>query len=554
MQALAAETGGVYPPPDMGDAVVREWMKLPPRRGDGPAPAPESWSEGRLADRVIAYVESFAVSQGHSAGEPIKLLPWQKRFLRCMFEESVSEAALSIARANGKSALLGAILAACVDPKGPLHAPRSVNLVVASTLSQARETFLFAKYLLMQRHDLTNRRLWSDTESTAAVRLAWREDGAAIRALSANPRGAHGLGSFSLALLDEPAQWQPNQSDKMHSAIFTSVGKQPGSRIAAIGTRPESDDHWFSVMLDVEAEGRLAQSYSVDRDTPDHQITQRSVWLKANPSARNWETLDKALRRQALLARKDTRLLREFKALRCNMGLAETARDILIEADHWESCGSSPPERSGECVWGVDIGGSASGSAVVAHWPESGRAEALLALPSKPDLRTREKKDSAPGKLYRDALADGLLIRCGNRTPDLKELVKQAVARFGAPARLACDTWKVADLKDALESNGVDLEEEAIEMRRMGWHHSGEDGEALRFLIGEKRWFPVRSRLWDWSMSRAVIQTNHVYGIRMEKRKGDDIAVATTLAAGLAKRKAVVKEEEAPAPLIFGKY
>lgn len=184
-------------------------------------------------------------------------------------------------------------------------------------------------------------------------------------------------------------------------------------------------------------------------------------------------------------------------------------------------------------MWGLDIGGSRSGSAVVACWPLTGRAEALLALPERPDLPDRQKRDSAPPGLYKRAWAKGHLMLAGRRSPDVRALVTEAVARFGEPTGIACDSWKQDQLADALEDIGIAPE---ISLRRMGWHHSGEDAEALRFLIGEDRFHPVRTAVWDWQTSRCATRSDHVANVRLEKTQGDDMAVATPLVAGLVRR------------------
>ena len=58
------------------------------------------------------YIHSLKVSQGPLAGQPVKLLGWESRFVAGAFADGVSVAALSIGRGNGKTTLTAA-LAAC---------------------------------------------------------------------------------------------------------------------------------------------------------------------------------------------------------------------------------------------------------------------------------------------------------------------------------------------------------------------------------------------------------------------------------------------------------
>ena len=89
---------------------------------------------------------------------------------------------------------------------------------------------------------------WRVQDSSNARRIEHRPTGAAVEVISRNYRRAHGLRPL-LILADEPAQWEPGTSEKMLAALETSLGKMPGSRMIALGTRPAVPDHWFERML-----------------------------------------------------------------------------------------------------------------------------------------------------------------------------------------------------------------------------------------------------------------------------------------------------------------
>ena len=66
-------------------------------------------------------------------------------------------------------------------------------------------------------------------------------------------------------LADEPAQWEPAKSEAMLAALKTGLGKIPGSRLVALGTRPADSLHWFAKMLqpggaDLQGRARAFQS------------------------------------------------------------------------------------------------------------------------------------------------------------------------------------------------------------------------------------------------------------------------------------------------------
>ena len=60
------------------------------------------------------------------------MLPWEARFIRGAFSVE-GDAALTVARGNGKSAIVAPLACAVADPEGPLHGRRREALCVASS-------------------------------------------------------------------------------------------------------------------------------------------------------------------------------------------------------------------------------------------------------------------------------------------------------------------------------------------------------------------------------------------------------------------------------------
>ena len=98
---------------------------------------------------LIAWLESrLQVSQGRRAGEAFEALPWQREFLAAALAPGKFDAALSMARGNGKSTFLAAVIAAAIAPNGPLRQPRGEVLLVASSFQQARVVFEHLRFFL----------------------------------------------------------------------------------------------------------------------------------------------------------------------------------------------------------------------------------------------------------------------------------------------------------------------------------------------------------------------------------------------------------------------
>ena len=367
---------------------------------------------------LITYLSGLTVSQGRLAGQLFTVLPWQRRFIRGAFAPDVQSAALSVARGNGKTALLSGIAAATLD--GPLMVPRGETVIVASSFEQAR--IAFEHVVAFMGDKLADNRRWKVWDTAQQARIEDRKTGARVRCIGSDPRRAHGLAPV-LVLADEPAQWPETTGERMVAALRTAAGKQPHSRFVALGTRPADSEHWFSKMLSGGAD--YAQCHAAGPDDPRFH---KRTWAKANPSMAHMPDLETAIRNEAQQAKTDPALLAGFEALRLNLGTDDVEVSTLLSAGLWSAIeGEAGPD--GPCVWGVDLGTSAAQSAVAAFWPATGRLECVAAFPAEPSLAERGLRDGV-GNLYVECARRGELITVGGRAVDVGLLLQAALARI----------------------------------------------------------------------------------------------------------------------------
>ena len=128
---------------------------------------------------LLDYLSGLTVSQGRLAGQPFRVLPWQQRFVRGAFAPGVQSAAVSIARGNGKTALLSGI--ACAHLDGPLAVERGEVVLVASSFEQAR--IAFEHVLAFLGAKLEDKKRWRVWDTAQQARVECNRDRGA-------PRGA----------------------------------------------------------------------------------------------------------------------------------------------------------------------------------------------------------------------------------------------------------------------------------------------------------------------------------------------------------------------------
>ena len=499
-----------------------------------------------LSARVIDYMAGLSVTQGAGSGLPLRLFPWERRFIRGALRDGVEESALSVARGCGKTTLTAALACAALD--GPLATQRGETVVVASSFDQARLGYEHALAFMAPAID-KDRARWRIQDSSNRGTIEDRKTGARVRVLGSDPRRAHGLAPV-LVIADEPAQWPSNTSDRMISALRTSLGKIDGGRLIALGTRPADSGHWFEKMLTGGAD--YSQVHAArDTDAP----FQARTWAKANPSLRYMPVLRRVIAREAVKARKDPAVLPSFRALRLNQGTHDFERAALLAADTWETIEGEADTR-GPVVWGVDLGTTAAMSAVCAFWPDTGRLEPLAAFPSEPSLAERGLRDGV-GRAYLDMERRGELIVTGGRVVNVEELLREALSRFGPPDCVSADRWREGELKDGLDMAGVPAS--AFVSRGQGYKDGASDVRQFRKSCLTGRVTPVKSLLMRSAMREATVVSDPSGNEKLSKsseggRRGrarDDAAAAGILAVSVGSMRPEPDTQESEASYVL---
>ena len=498
----------------------------------------------RLHTAVLRYLGTLKLDEDR----PLIVLPWERKFVSGAFSVS-GDAALSVARGNGKSALVAAIATAVVDPKGPLHGRRYEVVVCASAFLQAKVIFEdVLSFLELAGYDLFNRKEWKVANDAQRATVEHVGSRARLRCIGSDPKRAHGLRP-ALALLDEPTQWPQHTSENMLSAMRTSLGKVAGSRAIALGTRPASKLHWFQRMLSGGCD--YSQVHTVSKDDMEHRPFLLRTIKKANPSLAIMPDLEARIVKEAQEARDSPALLSSYLALRLNAGVSDVAnRDMVTTPAVWQRCLDSPEALPvGPTTWGVDLGSAYALSGVACAW-ETERLETLAMFGSDPDIDARAKADST-GDLYRLAKSDGELLIASKRIPDVRELLREAAHRWGMPRVIVCDTWRMDELKDVLDGDDLPWKRVQLISRRQGF----KDGSAAimawrKATIGERVHPVLPARLLTHQLGEAVTLCDPAGNEKLardaeggrRKAARDDVVAASLLAIEFG----LPAEEDAP--------
>ena len=243
----------------------------------------------------------------------------------------------------------------------------------------------------------------------------------------------------------------------------------------------------------------------------------------------------KGLLRERDEARSDSRLKARFLSYRLNLPAADESV-VLLTVPGWQRvCSRFVAPREGKPIVGIDLGGGRAWSAAAALW-QNGRCESLAVAPGIPSLAEQEKRDKVPAGTYERI--ESLGVAGGKRVPPVGMIVREIYERWGRPARIICDRFRLAELQDEIGPAGP-----FIEPRQARWSEAAEDIRALRKMAadGPLSVDPGSRSILTASLSVAKVKNDDQGSVRLVKKHTDnsardDAAASLVLAAGAWER------------------
>jgi len=231
------------------------------------------------ASRAIRFIETYCrAPKGEGFGSPVRLAPFQKRFLRDVLAPGVDIGVLGTPRGNGKSTFGGALAVWALfddDETGSPQVP-----VIATTLAQAyRSCYGVALSMIRHEPELERRALIYTGVGTSRVVVPASEG--ELFPVSNEPDGLQGLDP-SFALVDEIG-FQPQES---WDSLRMGAGKRSRSLIVGVGTpgfdRTNALYHLRKAIREgATLPGVVYREYSAPEDC---ELDDRKAWRKANPA------------------------------------------------------------------------------------------------------------------------------------------------------------------------------------------------------------------------------------------------------------------------------
>ena len=455
----------------------RARFQLHKERSERSDPVQEAVEAGGDLDDFYQWAEqTLTIPTGLLSGEPWTFYGWQRSFLGAALAPGIREAGLSVARKNGKTGLIAALVLAHLV--GPLRSERWRGIALSLTGVLAGEL----RRQIVEIADasgLSDLLIVKRSPPPGTIRGL---DGSELTLLASDRASGHAVGA-DLCLLDE-AGLLPESRRELWAAVLSSVSGRDGRMIS------------FSIRGDSPMFSELAAR----ADDPSVHWTEYAAadgaalddvgaWRAANPGLGTVksEAYMKDASRRAIATPADSSAFRAF-----DMNQPQNpARDLLCDVGDWQACvveESELPDRDGKVVVGFDAGGSSSLTAAVALWPKSGRLEAWAGLPSIPDLLERGRFDNVGGLYQQMADRGELATYPGRVTPAAQFLMHVADALQGERVvAFGADRYRRAEIEGALSEASLRW---PVEWRGQGASSTADgsfDVRALQRLILDGR-------------------------------------------------------------------
>lgn len=445
----------------------------------------------------------------------------------------VRRAILSIARKNGKTALIAALV--LVHLIGPEAETNGEIYSAANDREQAAQVFKVARQIIEAEPDLMER----VTVVPSTKTLVCKSNGSLYRALSAEAGTKHGYNP-TVVIYDELAQ---AKNRDLYDVLDTSMGARAEPLFVTISTQSNDPEHILSKLIDdglsAEDESTVCHLYEAPEDC---DLLDEDAWAAANPALGDFRSYEDL----AVLARKAARMPAEepkFRNLYLNQRVAP--HSTLISKPDWMACKGKADWQDGESVYlALDLSAKTDLTALVGVSAENGsRVQAWFWKPADL-LDEHERRDRVPYRLWSSDYIEAVEGRSIHPRAVAMRIAEIA-ERFNVLG-LAYDRWGIENL--LREFDGVGLQahkdgEEGDGLRLIPWGQGFKDMspaiDALETAVLHSELIHPGNPVLTWNMANAIATMDPAGGRKLDKAKARfriDGAVALSMTLGLKAR------------------
>ena len=408
-------------------------------------------------------MESLKHTKGEWAGEPFRLLDWQKEITTEVFGtlkgngyRQYTTVYIEVPKKNGKSTWGGAVALLLLVDDDEVGAE---IYSAAADRNQAGIVFDVAAQMVRQSPALMKRLTIIDS----VKRIVFAKANSFYRVLSSDVKTKHGLNP--------------------HGVIFDELHAQPNRQLFDVLTEFSGDArrqplHWEMTTAGSDQNSICWEQHEIARQVKEGIITNPTIYpvlfnLPTEPkkeadwkSERNWRKVNPSLGhiidiesvRLACQAAIDTPAKENsFRRLRLNQWTSTKARWLPL--DKWDACGDNIGETQGrECYAGLDLSSTTDLTALAYIFPsDDGIYDILMRFWIPEDTMVeKERKDKVP---YSQWMRQGWVRPTPGNVIDydfIQETLEEDREQFNI-REVAFDAWGATKLSQDLDKAGFTM-------------------------------------------------------------------------------------------------
>jgi len=400
---------------------------------------------------AIDWIEKYCViPEGKHVGQMVKLLPWQRKIIRGIYDQPTRRAIVSFGRKNGKTSLAAFLL--LLHLCGPKARPNSQLYSAAQSRDQASLLFSLAAKIVR----MTELQQYVGVRDTAK-QLFCQELGTLYRALSAEAATAYGLSPVFI-VHDELGQVKGPRSP-LYEALETATAAQENPLSIVISTQAPTDADLLSVLIDdAKAGGHPKTRLFLYTSDSEADPFDRSTIKQANPAFGKFQNPEEVLA-MAEDARRMPSREAEYRNLVLNQRV-ETSNPFVSKSV-WSECGGEVvSDFAGKPIYaGLDLSETSDLTALVLIAAHDGKwnVKPTFWVPSE-GLIERARKDRVPYDLWH---RQGFLETTPGRSIEYEYVAERLRGLFDRydMRQVGFDRWNFRHLRPWLEKAGFSEDE-----------------------------------------------------------------------------------------------
>lgn len=404
------------------------------------------------ARRIIAFIENFChFPEGPKAGQLMVLDEFEKKFIVDVFDNKrgTQLAILSMAKKNGKTALVAALVLAFVI--GPEATENSQIVSGAMEREQAAIIFAYAVKIINSSPALEPLVKIGSTRK----RLHGLALNVEFRALANVAKSTHGVSPI-VVILDEIGQVKGPKSDFV-DALTTAQGAYDNGLMIVISTQAAEDGDLLSIMID-DALGSndphtVCHLYTADDGC---ELDDEKQWRKANPGLGTFRS-EIDMRKLALKAQRMPSFASTFRNFNLNQRVE--VNSPFVSRDVWIENGGKPTTTSlkGREVYGALDLASVNDLCSALFATSDGDVYPFFWLP-KDGLKEKSRHDKQP---YLEWVENGFLMTTPGRAVEYEHVAEflRGVFDICTVKAIAFDRYNMKHLRPWLVKAGFSDEE-----------------------------------------------------------------------------------------------